>query len=245
MTEQIKNEPTNLVDALRAEVALGEKNLRNSKIVGVVLAIFAFSYLQWGYSQIRKVVDPELLAEASVGYAREHLSTALDAAGAAAKDRAPEMVGQLYASLGNYLEGLRAEAEAKIRDGDSVYGTEVQNWVREYFSNLVRENQQLKLASDDDPKVAAKAFLGLGKGVRTDVETMFSEGMDHELGEATDHLSKVSGHLRRLAGNNGLTKEEKEERELIVAILQFIDPDLGTIKELRKLRTEFGAEFSP
>ncbi|MAO84899.1 MAG: hypothetical protein CMH50_13640 [Myxococcales bacterium] len=220
-----------LSNELREDLQKLESRLKVGKVVGVVLVLFVAGYLHFAYTQFQMVTDPDELAGFSAGFLATHLETVVDEVGTGARNEAPAVVGKLYEAAGDGLGAVRVGVQEKIASTHGALSLQVIDWSTDYFARVVKENQQLRGLKAGEP-LTEDAFGGMRDGFARDLDEFFADSqVDDEVAQATEMIKGIADRLEKLAYNQGLTAQEKEERELLVAWFQMVAPDFAAPTE--------------
>jgi len=214
-----------LRDELNADLEKLQSRLKMGKIVGGLLVLFIAGYLHFAYTQFRLVTDADELAGFSAGFLASHLETVVDEVGTGAKNESPAVVNKLYEAAGDGLGAVRVGVQEKVSETHGALSLQVIDWSTDYFARSVKENQQLRALKAGEP-LKEDAFAGMGDGFARDLDEFFADSqVDDEVGQATEMIKGIADRLEKLANNEGLNDQEKEERELLVAWFQMVAPD--------------------
>lgn len=224
-----------LRDELNDDLIKLQSRLKMGKIVGSVLVLFLVGYLHFVYNQFQLVTDPDELAGFSAGFLSSHLETVVDEVGAGAKNEAPAVVAKLYEAAGDGLGAVRVGVQEKAAETHNALSLQITDWSTDYFARVVKENQQLRAVKAGEP-LSEDAFAGMGAGFERDLDEFFTDSqVDDEVAQATDLIKGIADRLEKLSFNKGLTAQEKEERELLVAWFQMVSPDFTAPEPLEAM----------
>ncbi|MEE2836198.1 MAG: hypothetical protein VYB65_09295 [Myxococcota bacterium] len=221
-----------LSQGLMDELAAAEGGLSKLRIGGVVLVIFLIAYLQFMYSQLNAMMEPEGLADIGVMMIEDHATEVVRAVESDFVDSASHHVQEFYTALVEGVPVVRVSLMDHMRAGDSALARQMEAWLTDYFDTLVKENPQLQLAAEKKQIIAQDAFKGLGDIIRSDLEMTFEAGgVDRELGEASAMISGFADRLERYSSGIGLGSDEREERDLLYAWINLVAPDFEGLTE--------------
>ena len=101
-----------------------------------------------------------------------------------------------------------------------------------HLNRPAAEWHRSELAASENPKIARAAFAGLSEDMVQDLNELFEFGIDEQLNDAIGLLTSLRKKLNRYCSADDLTPAETEERDLLFAWIQILDPDLTKLKGL-------------
>ena len=215
-----------LSQGLMDELAAAERSLKRLRIGGSVLVVFLVVYLQFMYSQLSAMMEPEGLADIGVMMIEDHASEVVQSVEADFVSSASNHVQEFYTALVGGVPVVRVSLMDHMRAGDSALARQMEAWLTDYFDTLIKENPQLQLVAEKKQSVSKDAFKGLSDIIRSDLEMTFEAGgIDRELGEASAMISGFADRLERYSSGIGLGHDEREERDLLYAWINLVAPD--------------------
>ena len=221
-----------LSQGLMDELAAAESSLNRLRIGGSVLVVFLIVYLQFMYSQLSAMMEPQGLADIGVMMIEDHASEVVKSVEADFVNSASSHVQDFYAALVSGVPVVRVSLMDHMRSGDSALARQMEAWLTDYFDTLVKENPQLQLVAEKKQNIANDAFKGLSDIIRSDLEVTFEAGgIDRELGEASAMISGFADRLERYSSGIGLGHDEREERDLLYAWINLVAPDFEGLVE--------------
>ena len=221
-----------LSQGLMDELAAAESSLNRLRIGGSVLVVFLIVYLQFMYSQLSAMMEPQGLADIGVMMIEDHASEVVKSVEADFVNSASSHVRDFYAALVSGVPVVRVSLMDHMRAGDSALARQMEAWLTDYFDTLVKENPQLQLVAEKKQNIANDAFKGLSDIIRSDLEVTFEAGgIDRELGEASAMISGFADRLERYSSGIGLGHDEREERDLLYAWINLVAPDFEGLVE--------------
>lgn len=214
-----------LSDELKSDLAKEKSKLKTGTIVGALLLVFVLGYLHFAFTQFKLITNPDELAGFTAGFLSTHVETVVDEVGKGAKREAPAMVSQFYSAVGDGIGAMRHGLQTKIGETQNALGIQVTDWATDYFARVVKENQQLKGVKSGEA-LKEDAFAGMAQGFERDLNEFFADSeVDDEVGQATILIKSIADRLQKLANGKGLSSQEKEERDLLIAWFQMVAPE--------------------
>jgi hypothetical protein len=233
--------PSNeLLQRLRDELDSSKRSLRRSTWVGAVMILLIVSYFQFAYGRIAPVADPLALAEISVSVTSEYSNVMIEGMAETMLAGRQENTSMFYDMVEDAVGGLRQGVEEDIVGADRELGVQMDAWMGDYFTKVVRENPQLKLAVSEHEVLRADALRGLNVQFTSDVETMFKDsGLDSDMAGAATLLSSFADRLVRYNKPGvRLRADEAEEKAFIYAWVQLVAPGFEAPVDPLKLNTK-------
>jgi hypothetical protein len=223
-----------LEQLLQEDVDRAEMDFRKSVFILGALLLFVFGYMHWAYSQLRQMVEPRALAEASIGFAHGYATDALAEVAESGPEYAPKIAGAALRLLEESAATAVWDLESHLHEHQLALQSGVESWLGDYFDELIAANPQIgqlqgKTISVDD------VFRGVEDDLRRDLQEFIDGAVGPEVTEATATMRDLADRLTRYASVEGLSGAEREERELILAwleILHFHSLDLGALYKL-------------
>lgn len=221
---------------LREDLAAANKSFKRSVAVIALLACFFVIYLQVVYSRISGFVTPETLADVAVGFAEAQASDALATLSTTAQSAAPDAAQAMFTFLADSIGTLRSDVEETLQRSQNEIATNTEAWLRDYVDKVLYDGSALAKIEGNDPQAESEALGQIRKNIDKDVEVFFASTVDAHLDSFTKHIAELRGKLQRYATGAVSSPREQEERDLIMAWLQMIDPTVGSLKDIIKAK---------
>jgi hypothetical protein len=215
-----------LLTRLRDELDVAKRAQRRSTWIGAVMVMFIVSYFQFAYGRIAPLADPIALAEVSVSVTTDYSNVLIEGMAETILAGRVENTSLFYDMVEDSVGALRQGVEEDIAAADREMGLQIDAWLGDYFTKVVRENPQLRLAASDKAVLRDDALTGMSAQFSSDLEAMFSDsGLDTDMAGAATLLSSFADRLNRYNDPRvRLRGDEAEEKAFIYAWVQLVAP---------------------
>ena len=221
--KEIENSVDALESQVRAQIARTQSGTRAMLVIGIILIAIIFIYMTLIVSKFKKEMEPKTLALTLQGLAEPKIDEALAALEKTAMDRKSEIVGSLLNEVMERIPMLRKKAEKAVTGLVDQFADQLDGKVDQIVAEMLEQKKK-----ELDPLIEAAAE----KGATEALEKEFTRSLEDTIGPKMDEvLMKYHGTLAAIEArlemlqkpDDQLTSEQRLEKEVIAAILIFID----------------------
>jgi hypothetical protein len=225
----VKDRLERLQRELADERARTQRSSILTLIVGVLALLLLGGYFAYGYSEIKKLANSDDL----IGFAEIEIERRLPEGRRLLEkqlvDNAPEWADRLSKQALENMPTAREKCEEYALEQYEVSMKEVANLTDEQFRTYLRANRPMieKHFKElgDKPTLAESSVEELQKSLEDQLQT----NMKSSAKDLLDTLLAANAKLKRLQANKDLTKEEENERRVIMLArriqLENLDPN--------------------
>ena len=229
--QEIESSTSSLESQLRAQIARTQSGTRAWLIVGIILIAIVFIYMSWIARLAKDVLTPSGLVEIVESEAGDRLPAVLSTLEETLVEEASNNVDFVLAEALKKIPDIRRQAEAGVDALMGQFADKLDEKVDEIVADLLAKKKQ-----ELDPLIKAAAQKGeseaLEAAFRTSLEELIGYKMDEVLVQYDAHMAAIERRLDRLAlSDEKLSSEERLEKELVTAILIFIDDAVKTMEQ--------------
>jgi len=206
------------------ELAQARKGLMLTQIIGGLSVLGTALYLGYITSTIKKTFEPDAAAQVATGLISEKVNDQAQQLADQAKQRVPELIGQLPDYAIKQMPGYRQQLETQI---DSDLNTNMEAASKQldgHFDSFVSDNktQIAALLKDGNDKQATRA---LGTALQGELQKFIKEtpvtngeSAQSKLDQTLTALQQVDKQISRLATGKNLSPQEQKMRRAIAVI---------------------------
>jgi len=220
---EIEKTVESLESRIRTQIARTQSGARAVLVIGIILIAAVFIVLTWRTAQFREYADPKVLASMLLATAEPRVDDAIDSLETALTDSAESNVDYVLNDLLERLPALRVRAENAVAGLVDQFADRLDEKVDEIVAEMLEQKK-----AELDPLIEAAAEEGqaeaLAEAFRESLEETLGPRLDEALVEYDATLRAVDERLDMLLQpDEKLTAEQRLEKEIIAAILVFID----------------------
>jgi len=220
---EIEKTVESLESRIRAQIARTQSGARAVLVIGIILIAIVFIYLTWLTAEYRKYSDPQVLAETTLALVQPTVDNMIDNLEDNLEKSAEDNVDYVLNQLLERLPSLRMRAETAVADLVDQFADRLDEKVDEIVAEMLEQKK-----AELDPLIEAAAEEGqaeaLAEAFRESLEETLGPKLDEVLVEYDAALRAVDERLDMLLQpDEKLTAEQRLEKEIIAAILVFID----------------------
>ena len=229
--QEIEGAASSFESQLRAQIARAQSGTRAWLIVGIILIAAVFGYMSWLSKKAKEALTPEGIIEILESQASKHLPVYLNKLEATATDSASDNVEFVLEEAVKTIPELRRHAKDAVDGLMETFTGKLDEKVDEIVGDLLAQKKK-----ELDPLIEAAAQKGeteaLEEAFRTSLEELIGYKMDEVLVKYDAYMTGIERRLNRLSlPDTQLSKEECLQKEIIVAILIFIDDAVKEMSE--------------
>jgi len=221
--QEIEKSVDTLESQVRAQIARAQSGSRAMLVIGIILIAIIFIYMTWISAKVKELSNPEDLAMILEQRVSEHVPELVEQLETELTTRASDNIEYVLDDLLKRVPGLSGRVEEAAFKLVDQFAEKLDAKADEIVKDMLAAKKK-----ELDPLVEAAAIKGdateLKKAFKKSLEDAIGPKMDDVLVRYHGNMGVVEAHLDRLLRpDDQLSKEEKLEKEVIAAMLIFID----------------------
>lgn len=221
--QEIERSAGTLEGQLRGQIARVENGKRLTLIIGIILIVIIFAYLSWLTSSIKQYANPDDMSGMIATKAHEYAKAQIPEIAKELKAQAPAAVTSLREQITNGVPKLREYAEEQTLVLMDNFTASLEAKVDGIVAEMIKQHK-----GELNPLIEAAAVKGndaeLEKAFKDSLEELIGGEMDKLFAEFNQDMDVAKGMLAYYAQpDDKLTSAEKVNKELITAVLSFLN----------------------
>jgi len=221
--QEIEKSVDGLESQMRAQIARTQSGTRAVLVIGIIIIAIIFIYMTWLSAKVKDLTDPSDLAMMIEVKISEEIPEVLDELEKSLTGSASSNVEYILDDLLERLPLLREQAEEAVGKLVDQFAADLDQKVDDIVAEMLKMKKM-----ELDPLIEAAAAKGeteaLEAAFKESLEASIGDRMDEALRDYNAHMTAIERRLDRLMLPDAkLTSEERLEKEVIAAILIFID----------------------
>ena len=217
--QEVERSLGTLESRMREQVAAAESSKRTTLVVGVILVILVFASLTYTTINVRREMEPKVLAETVQALAGQQIEPLKQSLLAQKEDVITGLREQAIA----VVPDLRKKAEAATVDMIDANIGKLDGKVDEIITEMLKQHKGTL-----QPLIEAAGTKGndeeLAEAFKVSLEELVGAKMDEVLVEFNKAMDVVEAKLDRLAmEDDKLTPEELFEKEMVIMVMGFLN----------------------
>ena len=210
------------------ELVRTRKALRLTQILGVlyvIVTIVSVGSITVGFA---RSLEPDEAANIAKGLVAEHVNDQVPAFKQYIKENVPILIARVPAYVKKELPIYRVNLETQLESNLDHYSEQTSQQLQDRFDTFLTANQggvKSLMANSQDPQALST--------LDNNLKLMFADYIDNtqvngvtlrsEIDQSLEALGEIDIKMKKLAGNKGLTDDEKKTRRAIAILLKSVD----------------------